>query len=377
MNTHVSRIVKPLVSAIVLAGLLLPQCLWMAPSEAVAVRIKDLTHIQGVRENQLLGYGIVVGLHGTGDKSRSTQRGQQSLLLNFGNVVENPTDVKIDNSAAVLVTANIPAFAKPGDKIDITVSAMNDAKSLEGGVLIQTQMLAANGEVVALAQGPVSVGGVSVSAAGSSKRTAITTSGRVPNGAIVEREIQTDIGDETGYNLVLNHADFTMASTIAQVITDKVAPAFAMDAATVRIEFPGSFAGNRIPFISTIENVMVDSSPNVARVVINERTGTIVIGNAVRLQPAAVAHGGITVSIKAENSASQPNQFSNGTTLGVTNANIDIEEKQGSLIQLSANQSLQDLVTALNTLGVTPNDLISILQALKAAGSLEAELEII
>lgn len=168
-----------------------------------------------------------------------------------------------------------------------------------------------------------------------------------------------------------------MASTIAQVITDKVAPAFAMDAATVRVEFPGSFAGNRIPFISTIENVMVDSSPNVARVIINERTGTIVIGNAVRLQPAAVAHGGITVSIQAENSASQPNAFSNGSTLGVTNANIEIEQKQGSLIQLSANQSLQDLVTALNTLGVTPNDLISILQALKAAGSLEAELEII
>lgn len=306
MKTPLSRIVKPLVSAIVLAGLLVPQCLWMAQSEAVAVRIKDLTHIQGVRENQLLGYGIVVGLHGTGDKSRSTQRGQQSLLLNFGNVVENPTDVKIDNSAAVLVTANVPAFAKPGDKIDITVSAMNDAKSLEGGVLIQTQLLAANGEVVALAQGPVSVGGVSVSAAGSSKRTAITTSGRVPNGAIVEREIQTDIGDETGYNLVLNHADFTMASTIAQVITDKVAPAFAMDAATVRVEFPGSFAGNRIPFISTIENVMVDSSPNVARVIINERTGTIVIGNAVRLQPAAVAHGGITVSIQAETRPRNP-----------------------------------------------------------------------
>lgn len=152
MKTPLSRIVKPLVSAIVLAGLLVPQCLWMAQSEAVAVRIKDLTHIQGVRENQLLGYGIVVGLHGTGDKSRSTQRGQQSLLLNFGNVVENPTDVKIDNSAAVLVTANVPAFAKPGDKIDITVSAMNDAKSLEGGVLIQTQLLAANGEVVALAR---------------------------------------------------------------------------------------------------------------------------------------------------------------------------------------------------------------------------------
>jgi flagellar P-ring protein FlgI len=355
---------------------------WIAPmpqAHAVTVRLKDITHIKGVRDNQLVGYGIVVGLQKTGDKSRSTQTAQRNLLLNFGSVIQNPTDIKNDNAAAVIVTALVPPFAKAGDKLDITVSSMNDAKSLEGGVLVQTQLIAPNGEVVALAQGPISTGGVSVEAGGSSKRTAITTSGRVPNGAIIERDIQTQIGDSSGIEFVLNHADYTMANMVADTITKKVTPAVALDGGTIRVELPGNFGGNRVPFIAAIENLEVNTNADVAKVIINERTGTIVIGNAVRLLPAAVAHGGITVSIEATNEVSQPNPLSspNAATLGFTNAQINIEKHPGSLIQLKENASLQDLVGALNAIGVTPNDLISILQALKAAGSLEAELQII
>ncbi len=367
-----SNIAKLLVALLVVSMVPMPQ------ADAVKVRLKDISHIKGVRENQLVGYGIVVGLQKTGDKSRSTQRTQRNLLLNFGSVVQNPTDIKNDNAAAVLVTANVPPFAKAGDKLDVTVSSMADAKSLEGGVLIQTQLLAANGEVIALAQGPISTGGVSVESSGSSKRTAITTSGRIPNGAIIERDIRTTIGDEAGIDLVLNQSDFTMANRVAELISKRVAPAFAEDGGSIRVGFPGNFANNRVAFIAAIENLEIDTVADVAKVVINERTGTVVIGNSVRLHPAAVAHGGITVSIQATNQVSQPNAFNpSGTTLGFTNTQIDIEKTPASLVQLDANSSLQDLVAALNALGVTPSDLISILQALKAAGSLEASLEII
>lgn len=372
---------KPLVKqplALALAAMMAALPVFVSPSLAATVRLKDITHIKGIRDNQLVGYGIVVGLDKSGDKSRSTQMSQRNLLMSFGTVLESANDIKNNNSAAVIVTAIIPPFAKAGDKIDVTVSSMADAKSLEGGVLVQTQLLGPNGEVVALAQGPVSTGGTSVESSGSSKRTSITTSGRIPSGAIVEREIQTQIGDESGIELVLNRADFSMANRVASLINTKVAPAMAEDAGAIRVEFPEAFMGNRVALISALENLEVETTVDVAKVVINERTGTIVIGNAVRLQPAAVAHGGITVSIESSNTVSQPTALSaGGNTMGVANANISIEKAQGSLIQLKANSSLQDLVGALNALGVTPSDLISILQALKSAGSLDAELQII
>jgi flagellar P-ring protein precursor FlgI len=258
------------------------------------------------------------------------------------------------------------------------VSSMADAKSLEGGVLISTQLAAPNGEVVAMAQGPVSVGGVSVDGGGSSKRTAITTSGRVPGGAIVEREIQTDIGDTESVDLIMDRTDYTLANRIAQAVTQSGAAARALDGSSIRVQVPDAYIDNRVGFISALENLDVDSTLEVAKVVVNERTGTIVIGNNVRLLPAAVAHGGITVSVSTQNEISQPTAFSSGgQSVGVTNSQIKIEEKPGSLIQLSPNATLSDLVTALNAIGATPNDLISILQALKAAGSLEATLEII
>ncbi len=363
--------------AVGLAGLFF-LTIFPLPCLAFEIPLKDISHIKGIRDNELVGYGVVVGLQKTGDKSRSTQMAQKNLLMNFGSVVQNTTDIKNDNSAAVIVTATLPPFAKGGDRIDVTVSSMADAKSLEGGVLVETQLLAPNGQVVALAQGPISTGGTSASAAGSSKRTAITTSGRIPNGAIVEMDMHTQIGDSTGFDVVLNHSDFTMAEKVADLINSRIAPAYATDGGTIRVQIPETYLDNRVPMIAAVQNLMIDpGDSNNDKVVVNERTGTIVIGSDVHLRPAAIAQGGITVSIQATNSVSQPGALSNGGTVGYTNAKINIDKKPGALVQLNSNATLQDLVSALNALGATPSDLISILQALKAAGSLQATLQII
>lgn len=347
-------------------------------ADAAKLRVKDITHVRGVRYNQLVGYGLVVGLSKTGDKSRSTQTTTANLINNFNGRLNNDNDVRSTNSAAVLVTALVPPFAKEGDPLDVVVSSMADASSLEGGVLISTEMRAPNGEVVALAQGPLSTGGTSVDAGGSSKRTAITTSARIPGGGIMEREIRTDIGDDGGMDLVMDRTDFTMASKIADAISKNMgSPARAIDGSTIRVLFPDQYIDNRVAFLAKVENITIDANQEIAKVVVNERTGTIVIGNSVKLLPAAVAHGGITVSVSTTNTVSQPGSFSGGQTIGVANSNIDIEKQGGSLVQLGNNATLQDLVAALNALGVKPSDLISVLQALKAAGSLEATLEII
>lgn len=341
------------------------------------MRIKDITHVEGVRDNQLIGYGVVIGLQGTGDNSRSTQITNQNMLNNLGTVISNFNDIKKGNTAAVIVTATIPAFAKSGDKLDVTVSSMADAKSLAGGVLVQTQLMAPNGEVVAVAQGPLSVGGISISSAGSSKRTSVTTSGRVPGGAIVERDINTMIGDESSIKLILNKADYTMAARIAQTVNQNLSSARAMDGATVKILIPERFQNDRVGFMSILENLTVKIGDSPAKVVVNERTGTVIIGNEVKLLPAAIAHGNLTVSIKSSYDVSQPEMFSGGRTEVVQTSEIDIDKGQGSLITLSSNSNLNDLIKALNTIGVSPIDLISILQALKTAGSLQATLEII
>ena len=296
----------------------------------------------------------------------------------MGGRVENVADLQGNNAAQVLVTASIPAFARAGDKLDVVVSSIGKVKSLEGGVLISTQLLALNGETIAVAQGALSTGGASVSSGSTSTRTAITTTARIPEGALVEREIVTDIGDATGLTLVLNRADFSMANTVAHAISTQLCPAKALDAATVRVQLPAKFLTDRVGFLAFMEQMKIPVNAPIARVVINERTGTIVIGTGVKLLPAAVAHGGITVSIQGDETVSQPEPLSQGgTTTPVSNATVTIEKAQGSLIKLGPTNTLNDLVTALNSIGVTPTDLISILQALKAAGSLEAELEII
>ncbi len=361
---------------IIAMGLML-QCGINTPADAAKVRIKDITHIDGVRDNQLVGYGVVVGLAGTGDNSKSTQLTNQSMLASLGTVINNSNDIKKGNTAAVIVTALIPPFSKSGDKIDVIVSSMADAKSLEGGLLVQTQLLAPNGEVVAVAQGPVSTGGTSVSSAGSSARTSIVTSARIPNGAIVERDITTEIGDETGLKIILEKSDFTLAARISQTVNENLAPAKALDGSTIQIYIPEKFNDDRITFISLLENMTVNSSGAVAKVVINERTGTIVIGSEVKLLPAAVAHGNLTVTVSTTNEISQPDALSDGMTQFVQNSEISVQETPGQIIEVPANANLSELVRALNAIGVSPYDLISILQALKAAGSLQAALEII
>ena len=350
----------------------------LLPARAInaTVRIMDLTHIKGVRENQLVGYGVVVGLPGTGDNSRSTQITNQMLLRNLGTVIEQENYIQKGASAAVIVTATVPPFAKNGDKIDCTVSAIADSKSLEGGVLVQTILKAPNGEAVAVAQGPLSVGGINKSAGGSSARTAITTTGRIPGGAIIERDIYTEIGDENSITLSIDRSDYTLVSRIAKTIS-QVAPAQAIDGSSVRVEIPAKFINDRVSFLSIIENLEVAPTMESAKVVVNERTGTVVIGADVKLLPAAVAHGNITVTVSATNEVSQPNAFANGATVGFQNADIEINKTPGSLVTMPANSNLNDLVRALNAIGVAPIDLISILQALKKAGSLQADLVVI
>jgi flagellar P-ring protein precursor FlgI len=234
-----------------------------------------------------------------------------------------------------------------------------------------------NGEVIAIAQGPVSTGGVSVSAGGSSAKTAITTAGRIPGGAIVERSISTEIGDDFGVSLVLDKSDFTMAARVAQVVNENIAPSKAIDGSTIRVSMPASFTDDKIGFIAALENLTVETNDYIAKVVINERTGTIVIGNDVKLLPAAVAHGNITVTVTTENEIVQPGSFTGGVTAGVSNSKIAINKTPGRVVELPANSNLNDLVKALNAIGVTPFDLISILQALKEAGSLKATMELI
>ena len=353
--------------------------LTIVPIKAMAetVRLVDIAHINGVRENQIVGYGVVVGLPGTGDNSRATQITNQMLLRNLGTVIEQENYIQKGSTAAVIVTATVPPFAKNGDKIDITVSTMADAKSLEGGVLVQTILKAANGEAIAVAQGPISVGGVNASAGGSSKRTAITTTGRIPGGAIMERDIITDIGDEDSITMSIDESDYTMVARIAQTVTNLLAPAKAIDGSSVKVRIPEKFLNDRIGFLSILEQLEVKPTVEKAKVVVNERTGTVVIGSEVKLLPSAVAHGNITVTVATTNEVSQPNEFAQGSTVGFSNSDVSVNKTPGSVVEMPANSNLNDLVTALNSIGVAPVDLISILQALKTAGSLQAELIII
>lgn len=349
------------------------------PAQAINsnVRLKDIAHVKGVRDNQIVGYGVVVGLPKTGDNSRATQITNKLLLMNLGTIIDQENYIQKGSTAAVIVTATVPPFAKNGDKIDVTVSTMADAKSLEGGVLVQTILKAPNGEAVAVAQGPVSVGGINVSAGGSFTRTAITTTGRIPSGGIMERDMVTDIGDETSITLSIDESDYTMTQRIAQTISGIISPAKAIDGSSVQVQIPEKFLNDRVAFLSILENLDVKPTTEKARVIVNERTGTVVIGSDVKLLPAAVAHGNLTVTVTETNQVSQPNAFAQGSTVGFSNSSIAVNKTPGSIISLPANSNLNDLVRALNAIGVTPIDLISILQALKKSGSLQAELIII
>lgn len=365
------KILKLILVVTMIAGMISTDAL------STMVRIKDIAHVKGVRNNQLVGYGVVVGLPGTGDNSRSTQITNQMLLQNLGTVIEQSNYIQKGSSAAVLVTATVPPFAKNGDQIDLTVSTMADAKSLEGGVLVQTQLRAPNGEIVAIGQGAISVGGISKDSNGSSTRTAITTTGRIPRGGIVERDINTQIGDENTLTLILDKSDYTMATRVATAINKNVTAAKAVDGGSIRVAIPAKFNDDRIAFLSILENMTIDAAKDKARVVVNERTGTVVIGSEVKLMPAAVAHGNITVTVQTTNQVSQPEPFAGGTTTAFANSAVSVNKGGGSLVTMPANSTLNDLVRALNAIGVAPIDLISIMQALREAGSLQAEIQVI
>lgn len=346
-----------------------------------AERIKDLASLQGVRTNQLVGYGLVAGLDGTGDQTTQTPFTVQSIVNMLGQMGVNipaATNLQLKNVAAVMVTANLPAFAKPGQALDVTVSSLGNAKSLRGGTLLMTPLKGADGQVYAMAQGNMLVAGAGASAGGSSVQVNQLNAGRVPNGATVEREVPTSVGQGSYVNLELNKFDFTTASRVVNAINRSfgAGTAVAVDGRMVRVSAPMD-NNQRVAFISKMENITVAPGEDIARVILNARTGSIVMNKEVMLDTVAVAHGGLSVVISSEPLVSQPNAFSQGQTVTADQAQIEIKEKKGELVMLRAGATLGEVVKALNAVGATPQDLLAILQAMKAAGALKAELEVI
>ena len=350
------------------------------PAWSGAVRIKDIVDINGVRENQLVGYGLVVGLDGTGDgkKSLFTVQSMASMLEKMG-ITINPGEIAVSNVAAVMVTAKLPPFARTGNRIDALVSSIGDAKNLQGGTLLMTPLKAANGQVFAVAQGPVNTGGFSTVGAGGSVQKNFPTVGRVIEGALVEREIDLGLNSRRNLTLSIREPDFTTATRVTDAINalfyDRIADA--EDAGTIQIKVPMAYLGNIVELVSMIEKLEVRPDLN-ARVVINERTGTVVMGENVRISTVAIAHGNLSIVIKESPQVSQPAPFAQGGQTVVTpNTDIAVQEDTNQLVLLPAGASIGDVVGALNALGVSPRDLIAIFQAIKAAGALQAELEVI
>ena len=339
-------------------------------------RIKDVAKVQGVRANQLVGYGLVFGLAGTGDSNKSVNTIQSvvNMLRSFGVLVDQ-TKLQSKNVAAVMISSKLPAFVKSGDTIDVTVSSMGDAKSLAGGTLIQTPLRAANGNVYAVAQGPVTTGGFAAGGTGANVQKNFPTVGLITNGAIVERDVPFQIGANGQFNLALNRPDFTTATRIAEAITQRFGTiAVARDPGTVTVSLPAG--QDVVGFVAAIEELRIRPD-EVARVVINERTGTIVMGSNVSIDEVAVAQGGLTVKITKTREVSQPLPFSQGRTVTTPRQSVNAQEGNGNLLVLPSTASVGDVVAALNSVGATPRDIITILQAMKAAGALHAEMELI
>jgi flagellar P-ring protein precursor FlgI len=357
--------------------LVLVLLLFAVPSHAV--RIKDIVDVRGVRSNQLVGYGLIVGLDGTGDgkKSLFTVQSLASMLEKMG-VSVNPSLLAVNNVAAVMVTAVLPPFARAGSRLDAMVSSIGDAKNLQGGTLLMTPLRAANGSVYAVAQGPVSTGGFQAGGAGAGVQKNFPTVGRVVSGAVIEKEVATAFNQKSTISLALHHPDFTTASRVAQAINAAFVGGVARtpDAGTVEVTVPPAYAGRIVALVTEIERLTV-TPDNAARVVINERTGTVVIGENVRLATIAIAHGNLSIEIKETPEVSQPLPLSpQGETVVTTDTQLEVTEEGGRLFLVKEGVSIGKVVRALNALGVTPRDLIAILQAIKAAGALPAELEI-
>ena len=346
---------------------------------AWAIRVKDIAQIGGVRYNQLVGYGLVVGLSGSGDREGTefTVQSLVSMLRKMG-VTVDPQEVKVKNVAAVMVTTNLPPFAKPGSRIDVQVSSMGDARSLQGGTLLLTPMRGADGQVYAVAQGPLSIGGFSFGgAAGGGVQKNHPTVGQIPAGAIVEKVVPGEFDDKKTLTVSLHGPDFTTAQRLTWAINSRFGKqmARAIDSNTVVVQIPDYYPGGAVELAAAIENL--DIVPDAAaKVVIDERTGTVVMGENVRISTLAISHGNLTIEIKEQPRVSQPLPFSGGTTQVIPESEVTVKEEKDNLIVVPAGVSIGEVVKALNAIGATPRDLIAILQAIKAAGALQAELEI-
>jgi flagellar P-ring protein precursor FlgI len=348
-----------------------------------ASRVKEVASIEGVRSNQLTGFGLVVGLDGTGDQTTQmpyTSQGLANYMQQLGLTLSAASlgQLQMKNVAAVLVTTQLPAFARPGQLLDINVSSLGNSKSLKGGTLIATPLKGADGEVYALAQGNLIVAGAGAAAGGSKVTVNHLSAGRIPDGAQVERSVPTSLQDGPTINLSLNASDFQNARKVAQAINKKFGAgvAQALDGRTVQVKAPTD-PNDRVSFIAEMEELPVESSVAAAKIIINSRTGSIVMNQAVSLGACAIAHGNLSISISSTPVISQPNALSGGQTVVAEKANIEIKQTEGKLIQLPAAAQLADVVKALNALGATPQDLLAILQAIKSAGALNAELEVI
>jgi len=347
---------------------------------AHAERIKELASIQGVRDNPLIGYGLMVGLDGTGDQTMQTPFTTQSLnnmLQQLGITIPAGVNMQLKNVAAVMVTATLPSFARPGQTIDVTVSSMGNAKSLRGGTLLMTPLKGVDGATYAIAQGNMVVGGAGASANGSKVQINQLSSGRIPAGALVERTVDAPVGGEGTFSLELNRSDFGTAQRVVEAINRQLGPgtADAADARMIRVRAPE--AQERVGFLARLENIEVTPMQAVARVVINARTGSVVMNQAVRVNDCAVAHGNLSVVINTEPVISQPGPFSGGSTVVAQTSQVSVTQGGGALQMVRGGASLSDVIKGLNSLGANPQDLVSILQAMKSAGALRAELEII
>jgi flagellar P-ring protein precursor FlgI len=353
----------------------------MMADAARAERVKDLASIGGVRNNQLVGYGLVVGLDGSGDQTTQTPFTVQSIvnmLANMGVALPTGTSLQLKNVAAVMVTATLPPFTRAGQAIDVTVSSIGNAKSLKGGTLVMTPLKGADGAVYALAQGNLAVAGAGASSGGSKVAINHLSVGRIVGGAIVEREVATPVGQGEYVYLDLNTSDFGMAQRLADAINRAMGSgtATASDGRQVRARAPLD-ADERVAFLGRIEDLEVMPTRTAAKVIINTRSGSVVMNQSVTLENCAVAHGNLSVSVNTTNAVSQPGALSGGQTAGVSNSQIEVKQENAAMVNVRSGANLADVVKALNAIGANPGDLISILQAMKAAGALRAELEII
>ncbi len=356
--------------------------LLIAPA-AEAARIKEIASIEGVRSNQLTGFGLIVGLDGTGDQTTQMPYATQGLAnylrqLGLTLPAAQLAQLQMKNVAAVLVTAQLPAFARPGQLVDVSVSSIGNAKSVKGGTLIATPLKGADGEVYAMAQGNIIVAGAGASAGGSKVTVNHLSVGRIPDGAQVERAVPTPLLEGSSISLSLNASDFQTARKVAAAVNQRFGTgiAAALDGRTVQVQVPPG-PNDRISFLAEMEELPVEASVQAAKVIINARTGSIVLNQAVTLGACAIAHGNLSISISTTTSVSQPGALSGGQTVATDKSNIDIKSEPGKLIQIPAAAQLADVVKALNSLGATPQDLLAILQAIKSAGALNAELEVI